>query len=132
MTHSGELSAPHHPPFLQATIRLKNTSSARLKVGLDLPRYFERGRKRFKKKKKPPSNFTKANPLFRGPRFQQCWVLLGGGWGGEEEREKKNHLAGPERGEIQFIIEHFQQQSIKCFENNALVPALKARPSGRL
>lgn len=54
-----------------------------------------------------------------------------GGRGGREGK-KKNHLAGPERGEIQFIIEHFQQQSIKCFENNALVPALKARPSGRL
>lgn len=60
---------------------------------------------------------------------------MGFTWGGgEEERgeKKKTHLAGPERRDILFIIKRFQQQSIKCFENNALVPALKARPSGRL
>lgn len=131
MTHSGELSAPHHPPFLQATIQLKNTSSARLKVGLDLPRYFERGRKRFKKKK-TAFQFYEGKSTLQRPAISTVLGFTWGGWGGEEEREKKNHLAGPERGEIQFIIEHFQQQSIKCFENNALVPALKARPSGRL
>ena len=132
MTHSGELPAPLPYPRLPSS---DHSAEKHLlgspQGGLGPPTVF-RKREKTVRKKKNAFQFHEGKSTLQRPTIS---TVLGftWGWGGEEERgRKKTHLAGPDRGEILLIIKHFQQQSIQCFENNVLVPALKARPSGRL
>lgn len=92
MTHSGELSAPHHPlPSSDHSAEKHLLGSPQ--GGLGPPTVFRKGENGLKKK--TAFQFYEGKSTLQRPAISTVLGFTWGGRGGREE--KKNHLAGPER-----------------------------------